>query len=228
MLAATVSDLDDTLVDSAPAWNRAIAAVAARHGYSWTLVDWASIRGTSTAHWAAYLARRCRDLTADRAVAESVDGMISGIDDRRFGLLPGAADLVRVAAGLGPVGLVSAAPRRYVEAAVTAFGLARHLRVTVTGDDVAHGKPAPDPYLLAARRLGLVPARCLAIEDSPSGIRSAHTAGMTVLAIPNSTTDLGHPALSLADHHASDAHIATKTLLTLVGTPGLSAHQSRR
>jgi beta-phosphoglucomutase-like phosphatase (HAD superfamily) len=114
---------------------------------------------------------------------------------------------------VGPVGLVSASPRRYVQAAVTTFGL--HLDATVTGDDVVHGKPAPDPYLLAAQRLGVAPARCLAVEDSASGIRSAHTAGMTVLAIPNATTALDFHTLRLATHQAADAHIAAKILAVM-------------
>lgn len=109
---------------------------------------------------------------------------------------------------------MSASPRRYVDAAVTTFGL--RLGATVTGDDVVHGKPAPDPYLLAARRLGVAPEQCLAVEDSASGIRSAFTAGMTVLAIPNATTALDFPTLKLATHHAADAHIAAKTVATLV------------
>ena len=217
MVAATVLDLDETLVDSAATWQRVIGAVAARHGHPWTGADWVAIRGTSTEHWSAYLAHRCRDLTPARAVAECVDGMVAAVDARRFGLLPGAGELVATAAALGPVGLVSASPRRYVEAAATAFGLAPHLGATVTGDDVARGKPAPDPYLLAARRLGASPARCVAVEDSASGIRSAHAAGMTVLAVPNATTALDVGVLALADHEAADAHIAAKTLLALAG-----------
>lgn len=218
MLLATVFDLDDTLVDSAQTWNRVIGTVAARHGHVWTPEDWASIQGRSTGYWGAYLAHRCRNLTSELAVAECVDGMVAATERGEFGLLPGAADLVALAAELGPVGLVSASSRRYVRAAVSAFGLGRHLRARVTGDDVTSGKPAPDPYLLAARLLGVDPARCLAVEDSSSGIRSAHTAGMSVLAIPNPTAALDFPTLELADHHATDAHIAAKTLATLVNT----------
>lgn len=212
MPAAVVFDLDETLVDSAGAWQRVIGAVATRHGYAWTREDWTSIQGTSTRHWGDYLAGRCRGLTSDRAVAECVDGMIGAIEHGRFGLLPGAADLVGIAAESGPVGLVSASPRRYVHAAVNRFGLGRHLAAIVTGDDVVHGKPAPDPYLLAAEHLGVAAPRCLAVEDSASGIRSAHSAGMTVLAIPNPATALDFAVLTLADHQAADAVIAAKIL----------------
>lgn len=217
MLVATVFDLDETLVDSATTWNHVIGTVAARHGYSWTPRDWAAIRGNSTSYWGAYLAHRCPGLAPERAVAQCLDGMVDATERGGLDLLPGAAKLVDTAAGLGPVGLVSASPRRYVHTAVTAFGLGPRLGATVTGDDVAHGKPAPDPYLLAARHLGVAPVRCLAVEDSASGIRSAHAAGMTVLAIPNATTALDNAVLNLADHVAADAHIATKALPTLVG-----------
>ncbi|WP_290061787.1 HAD family hydrolase [Amycolatopsis solani] len=127
---------------------------------------------------------------------------------------------VAAATALGPVGLVSASPRRYVEAAVTACGLVPHLATVVAGEDVVRGKPAPDPYLLAAHRLGVAPARCLAVEDSASGIRSAHAAGMTVLAIPNATTAADFAVLELAHHHATDARIAAKTLRTLAAVAG--------
>ncbi|MFG1643963.1 HAD family hydrolase [Amycolatopsis sp. NPDC049252] len=213
MLAATVFDLDETLADSAATWTRVIGAVAARHGQGWTAADWAAIQGTSTGHWAAYLARRCPGLTPAAAVAECVEGMVDALARGGFGLLPGAADLVATAAGAGPVALVSASPARYVLAAVAASGL--RFAAIVTGDDVTRGKPAPDPYLLAARRLGVAPDRCLAVEDSGSGIRSAHAAGMTVLAIPNPATARDHEVLGLATHHAADALIAAKTLTSL-------------
>ncbi|MGW6933956.1 HAD family hydrolase [Lentzea sp. NPDC054927] len=212
-LLATVFDLDDTLVDSAATWNQVIRAVAARHDHVWTRADWAAIQGTST--WGAYLAERCEGLTPERAVSECVDGMVDAITRGAFGMLPGAAELVALAAELGPVGLVSASPRRYVRAAASASGLMRHVQAIVTGDDVTNGKPAPDPYLLAARKLGLDPVHCLAVEDSASGIRSAHAAGMTVLAIPNATTARDAEVLKLAAHQASTAQVAAKEICQL-------------
>lgn len=223
MFAATAFDLDETLVDSAAAWNRVIGTVAARHGHPWTPRDWAAIQGTSTRAWSRYLADRCPGLTAGRAAAECADGMVFEIGRGGVGLRPGATDLVAAAAAFGPVGLVSASPRRYVDAVVTACGLASRLATSVAGEDVVHGKPEPDPYLLAARKLGVEPARCLAVEDSASGIRSASAAGMTVLAIPNPATAADVATLRLARHCAADAHIAAKTIRALAGpTPAVS------
>lgn len=216
MLAATVLDLDETLADSATTWQRIFRTVAARHGHTWTDEDWTTIQGTSTHNWSTYLAHRCRNLTPNEAATECVADMVTAVHEGAFALLPGAMDLVTTAAERGPVAVVSASPHRYVHAAVTTLGLAPHLNTTITGDDVVHGKPAPDPYLLAAQRLGVTPGRCVAVEDSASGIRSAHAAGMTLLAIPNPTTALDTETLRLADHQAPDAHIATKTLTTLL------------
>jgi len=208
-LLATVFNLDDTLVDSAATWNQVIGAVAARHDRSWTRADWAAVQGRTT--WGAYLADRCDGLTPERAVSECVDGMVDAIARGAFGLQPGAAELVALAAELGPVGLVSAAPRRYVRAAASASGILRHVQVIVSGEDCSQGKPAPDPYLVAARKLGLEPAQCLAVEDSGPGIRSAHAAGMTVLAISGANTE----ALHLAAQHATDAKLAAKVMCRL-------------
>jgi HAD superfamily hydrolase (TIGR01509 family) len=204
-LLATVLNLDDTLVDSAATWNQVIGAVAARHDRSWTRADWAAIQGRTT--WGAYLADRCDGLTPERAVSECVDGMVDAIARGTFGLQPGAAELVALAAELGPVGLVSAAPRRYVRAAASASGILRHVQVIVSGEDVQNGKPAPDPYLAAARRLGLEPEQCLAVEDSRPGIRSAHAAGMTVLAITSEDTE--------AAQHVPDLKLAAKAMCRL-------------
>lgn len=206
-LLATVFNLDDTLVDSAATWHQVIGAVAARHDRSWTRVDWAAIQGRTT--WGEYLAGRCDGLTPERAVSECVDGMVDAIARGTFGLQPGAAELVALAAELGPVGLVSAAPRRYVRAAASASGILRHVQVIVSGEEVAHGKPSPDTYLLAARKMGLEPSQCLAVEDSRAGVRSAHAAGMTVLAI-SSAADLEFVADQVAD-----AKLAAKAMCRL-------------
>jgi hypothetical protein len=98
MLVATVFDLDETLADSAATWQHVIGSVATGHGYAWTSRDWVAIQGTSTGNWSAYLAHRCVGLTAEAAVAACLDGMTAAVGHGRFGLLPGAADLVATAA----------------------------------------------------------------------------------------------------------------------------------
>jgi HAD superfamily hydrolase (TIGR01509 family) len=114
-------------------------------------------------------------------------------------LIPGAAEAVERLAARYPLGLASSSNRELIDTALDVSGLAPFFAATVSSEEVAHGKPAPDVYLEAARRLGLDPSTCCAIEDSHGGIRSAKSAGMRVVAIPNPTYPPGDEALALAD-----------------------------
>src|SRR5690242_15626818 len=107
----------------------------------------------------------------------------------RVEALPGAVELFREAGRHGPVGVATASPRRFVLAALEHLGLAGDVTAVVCGEDVVRAKPAPDPYLRAAAAIGLPPSCCLAVEDSPNGIRSA-AAGMPVLAVPRDHMEL--------------------------------------
>jgi HAD superfamily hydrolase (TIGR01509 family) len=117
----------------------------------------------------------------------------------RLPLIDGAVDAVKRLAECRPLGLASSSNRELIERALEVSGLAGCFRTTVSSEEVARGKPAPDVYLEAARRLGVEPARCAAIEDSANGIRSAHAAGMRVVAIPNPAFPPPNDALALAD-----------------------------
>src|SRR5438270_8860150 len=119
--------------------------------------------------------------------------------EQQLPLLEGAAEAVRRLAARWPLGLASSSNRELIDRALELSGLAPYFRATVSSEEVERGKPAPDVYLEAARRLGVEPARCAAIEDSASGIRSAHAAGMHVVAIPNRAFPPPEDALALAD-----------------------------
>jgi HAD superfamily hydrolase (TIGR01509 family) len=114
-------------------------------------------------------------------------------------LLPGAEDAVRRLAVAFRLGLASSSNRLLIDAVLEATALDELFEVTVSSEEVARGKPAPDVYLEAARRLDVKPSACTAIEDSGNGIRSAHAAGMRVLAIPNPRYPPPEDALALAD-----------------------------
>jgi HAD superfamily hydrolase (TIGR01509 family) len=118
---------------------------------------------------------------------------------RELPLIPGAVEAVERLAARRPLGLASSSNRELIEAALDASGLARHFRVTVSSEEVARGKPAPDVYLEAARRLDVAPELCAAVEDSHNGIRSAKAAGMRTIAIPNRRFPPGEDALAEAD-----------------------------
>jgi HAD superfamily hydrolase (TIGR01509 family) len=117
----------------------------------------------------------------------------------RLPLVDGAVEAVERIAARWPLALASSSNRPLIDAALEAAGLARCFRATVSSEEVPRGKPAPDVYLEAARRLGVEPTRCAAIEDSHSGIRSAKAAGMRVVAVPNATYPPGEDALAEAD-----------------------------
>ena len=97
-----------------------------------------------------------------------------------------------------PLGLASSSNRELIDRALDVAGLARHFRATVSSEEVARGKPAPDVYVEAARRLAVDPSSCAAVEDSANGIRSAHAAGMRVVAVPNPAFPPPDDALALA------------------------------
>jgi HAD superfamily hydrolase (TIGR01509 family) len=118
---------------------------------------------------------------------------------RELPLLPGAVSAVRRAAAAFPLALASSSNREVFEAVLELAGLTDCFRATVSSEEVERGKPAPDVYVEAARRLEVAPERCAAIEDSHAGIRSAKAAGMRVVAIPNASYPPDEEALALAD-----------------------------
>jgi HAD superfamily hydrolase (TIGR01509 family) len=114
-------------------------------------------------------------------------------------LIDGAVDAVTRLAAHWPLGVASSSNRQLIDRVLEVSGLAPYFKATVSSEEVERGKPAPDVYLEAARRLGMEAARNAAIEDSASGIRSAHAAGMHVVAIPNRAFPPPADVLALAD-----------------------------
>ena len=216
MSRATIFDLDDTLLDSGRAWERVCADFAARHGHAWTDADSATLHGNGG--WVGFLSELCGG-AVDRAemVELCAAAMAEECAAGRIAALPGALELVEAAERHGPVALASASPRRYVHAALDHFGLRERMRAVVCGEDVTRGKPAPEAYLRAAAGLSLPPHRCLAVEDSPNGIRSAAAAGCRVLAIPRGGMRLPAEIGRLAAAHARTAVDAASHLARLHG-----------
>lgn len=180
-----VFDLDGVLVESEHLWEENWTTYAAANGYGWLADDTATVQGMSVPEWSGYMATRIGRGTAPEIAEAVIDGMIRDLDGGRVGLLPGAAGMVASAAERVPIAVASSAPRRLITAVLGATGLLSHFDATVSSEEVPRGKPSPDVYAEAARRLGLDPVRCVGIEDSSNGIRSAAAAGLTVVAIPN-------------------------------------------
>ena len=184
-LAAVLWDMDGTLVDTEPYWIAAEYDIVESHGGTWSHEHALALVGSDLLDSGAYI----RDhgpvpLTPHEIVEMLLDRVVASVREE-IPWRPGARELLEECR-LSPVptALVTMSWRRFVEPVVEALP-AGSFDTVVVGDDVANGKPHPEPYLLAARRLGVDPARCLAIEDSPTGVASALAAGCTVLAVPN-------------------------------------------
>ncbi|MFE2296842.1 HAD family hydrolase [Streptomyces sp. NPDC059445] len=215
VLRATVFDLDDTLIDSGDAWERVCADFTARHGHRWRPQDGIALHGNG--HWASYVAGLCTGPVDSADVVDACTGLMAeACAAGRVEALPGAVELFREAGRHGPVGVATASPRRFVLAALEHLGLAGEVTAVVCGEDVVRAKPAPDPYLRAAAAMGLPPSCCLAVEDSPNGIRSAAAAGMPVLAIPRDRMELPADIAHLPLAQAPDATHALPLLAHLL------------
>jgi HAD superfamily hydrolase (TIGR01509 family) len=184
---AVVFDLDGVLVDSESLWDEARRDVVERFGGTWSPTATRDMMGMSSPEWTAYLRDQLGvPLTAER-ISEEVVGRVDRRYDESLPLLPAAVETVRDLARVFPLGLASSSNREIIERFLDASGLRDAFRVTVSSEEVARGKPAPDVYLRASELLSVPPSHCVAVEDSTNGIRAALAAGMRVVAIPNAT-----------------------------------------
>ena len=177
--------MDGVLIDSEQLWDQARREVAAASGVSWPKGATGAMQGMSAPEWSRYM----RDeVGVPRRVEEINDLVLSHLlRHYRAGLplLPGAVEAVSRLGVRWPLGLASSSNRVIIDEVLALAGLAERFRVTVSSEEVERGKPSPDVYLEAARRLGVEPGACAAVEDSGSGIRSAVAAAMKVVAVPN-------------------------------------------
>jgi HAD superfamily hydrolase (TIGR01509 family) len=136
---------------------------------------------------------------------------------RELPLLPGAQAAVRALAERWALGLASSSNREIIDRALELAGLEGAFRVTISSEEVERGKPAPDVYLEAARRLGVAPGACVAVEDSSNGLRAAAAAGMTVIAVPNPHYPPDDDALALAAATVATPGEVTPELVASLG-----------
>ena len=199
MIERVVFDLDGVILDSEQLWDEVREQLARVRGGRWSDRAQRDMMGMSSAEWSRYM----HDVVGlgdppEEINREVVRRMLERYTER-LPLIQGAVDAVRRVAARRPLGLASSSNREIIEHALEVSGLAPLFRVIVSSEEVARGKPAPDVYLEAARRLGVDATRCAAIEDSANGIRAAHAARMRVVAIPNRRYPPGEEALALAD-----------------------------
>ncbi len=207
-LEAVLFDMDGLLVDTEPLWFETETEVMARLGAPWTKEDQERLLGGSMEHTVGYLLSKAARPAPPAEVARwMMEGMLRRAADGRVIIRPGARELLTEVAAAGiPHALVTGSQREFTDAVIASTGLS--FTVTVTGDDVARPKPDPEPYLLAAKLLDAAPERCVALEDSPSGVTSATGAGCQVIAVPSLLPILGAPG-RLVVPSLSDISLAT-------------------
>jgi HAD superfamily hydrolase (TIGR01509 family) len=196
---AVVFDLDGVILETEELWNEVREGLARERGGRWSDQAQADMMGMSSTEWSQYM----HDVVGlpespDEINREVVERMLDRYTER-LPLIEGAVDAVKRLAVDWPLGLASSSNRVLIDRVLEVSGLAQYFQATVSSEEVARGKPAPDVYLEVARRLGVEPATTAAVEDSASGIRSANASGARVIAIPNRAFPPPDDVLTLAE-----------------------------
>jgi HAD superfamily hydrolase (TIGR01509 family) len=199
VIEAVVFDLDGVLIQTEEIWDDVRGAYIVELGGRYDAEAQRAMMGMSSTEWSRYLAE---DLgvprTPDQVNADVVERMAASYREH-LPLIPGAVEAVERLAARWPLAVASSSNRPLIDLVLELSGLGRCFRATVSSEEVPRGKPEPDVYLEACRRLGAEPTRAAAVEDSHAGIASAKAAGMLVAAIPNPSFPPGDEALAQAD-----------------------------
>jgi HAD superfamily hydrolase (TIGR01509 family) len=199
VIEAVVFDLDGVLVDSEHVWDEVREELAHERGGTWHERAQADMMGMSSAEWSRYMHDVVGLDDPPEAINDEVVRRLLARYDEELPLIDGATDAVRRVADSFRLALASSSNRPVIDLVLERAGIAELFEATVSSEEVARGKPAPDVFLEAARRLAVPADRCAAIEDSGNGVRAAQAAGMRVIAIPNRRFPPPADALALAD-----------------------------
>jgi len=199
VIEAVIFDLDGVLIDSEHVWDEVREELARERGGRWSDRAQADMMGMSSTEWSNHM----HDVIGLRESPEEINAEVVRRMEARYAehlpLIEGAVDAVERLAAAFRLGLASSSNRPLIDAVLAQSGLVQLFEATVSSEEVARGKPAPDVFHEAARRLNIAPERCAAIEDSANGIRAARAAEMRVIAIPNRRYPPPDDALQLAD-----------------------------
>ncbi len=217
MAVAVVFDMDGVLVDTEHVWDEVRAALSDEWGGTYTAESQRAMMGMSAPEWSRYL----HEVVGLGPSPEEIDAeVVRRMLGRYRAGLPVIDGAVEVVGRLGVAGvrlaIASSSNRPLIDAVIDGTGLGASFETTVSSEEVARGKPAPDVYLEAARRLGVDPAACVAVEDSTNGIRAAAAAGMAVIAYPNRVYPPTAEALGLAARIVDRLDAITPALVALL------------
>jgi HAD superfamily hydrolase (TIGR01509 family) len=198
LATAVIFDLDGVLLDSEQRWNEAKRELVHDVGGRWREDAPVVMMGMSSPEWSAYMRDELGVPLAPDEISRDVVRRMEDGYRAALPLLPGAEEAVRALAARWPLGLASSSNREIIDLVLELAPFGDSFAVTVSSEEVARGKPAPDVYLRAAAELAAEPAACVAIEDSANGLRAAAAAGLAVIAVPNPHYPPSDDALALA------------------------------
>jgi HAD superfamily hydrolase (TIGR01509 family) len=196
---AVVFDLDGVLIQSEEVWDTVRARFTRERGGRYDAEIQRAMMGMSSTEWSRFLHETAGVPDEPEQINDDVVRLMLDAYEQQLPLIDGAVEAVQRLAAAYTLGVASSSNRPLIDAVLRAAGLERYFAATVSSEEVAHGKPAPDVYLEAARRLGVAATSCAAVEDSHGGIRSAKAAGMRVIAIPNPSYPPDDASLAQAD-----------------------------
>jgi HAD superfamily hydrolase (TIGR01509 family) len=199
VIEAVVFDLDGVLLDTEELWDEARRQIAEERGGRWRPDAQRAMMGMSSPEWSRYMHDVIGVPDPPDQISDEVVERLAELYRRELPLVDGAIEAVRRIGARWPLGIASSSNRPLIDLFLELTGTSDLFTATVSSEEVAHGKPAPNVYLEAAARLGVAADRCAAIEDSENGIRSAATAEMSVIAIPNRVFTPSAETLALAD-----------------------------
>ena len=218
---AVVFDMDGVIIDTEEVWSSVRHDFAVEHGGHWTPeIDQPKVMGANSMEWARSMSENNGvDLPAEVIYRGVVDELRTRFADE-LQVIPGAPEGVARLACEYRLGVASSSPLELIEYALGLAGLLEYFEVLVSSDDVPVGKPQPDVYVEACRRLATVPGRAAAVEDSSNGLRAAHDAGLAVIAIP-------HPAFPPSSEALGFAHLVLDSIEALTASAILEADRQR-
>jgi HAD superfamily hydrolase (TIGR01509 family) len=199
VIEAVIFDLDGVLLDSEQVWDEAREQLAKERGGRWHENAQRDMMGMSSLEWSRYMHDVIGLPEPPEEISREVVERMAKLYREHLPVVPGAREAIARLAARWALGLASSSNRELIDLALELLGVKHLFKATVSSEEVARGKPAPDVYLEAARRLGVEPTHAAAIEDSENGIRAAKAAGIRVIAIPNPHFPPAEDALTEAD-----------------------------